>query len=66
MIDLNDGQIKNGQLEKLLTNITFKNEIEKGDQKYGCPGLKNAKYIYLLKFSLNMTKLYDKTKSVEK
>ena len=63
MIDLNDAQLnKHGQLVYLLTDKTFKDEIEqeKDDQGYGCPGLKDAKYIYALSFNLYMTELYDK------
>ena len=63
MIDLNDAQLnKHGQLVYLLTNKTFKDEIEqeKDDQGYGCPGLKDAKYIYKLSFHLNINYLYDK------
>ncbi len=43
----------------MLTNKRFKDQIEKEKdlQGYGCPGLKNAKYIYLLGFELNITKL---------
>ena len=42
--------------------MTFQDHIEKG---YGCQGLKNAKYIYSLYSILDMTEVYDKTKSVE-
>ncbi len=49
MIDMNDHQLdKNGKNVTLLTNDTFKDQIqrEKDDQGYGCPGLKDAKYIF--------------------
>ena len=68
MIDLNDHQLdEDGQRVPLLANQKFKDEIEKkkdhrGD---GCPGLKNAKYIFSLGFVLNIAKLYDKTKPIE-
>ncbi len=62
MIDLNDPQLdQHGKIVPLLTNITFKNQIEKG-----CPSLKDAKYIYALFFRLNMTELYDKEEQIEK
>ena len=62
MIDLNDPQLdQHGKIVPLLTNITFKDHIEKG-----CPGLKESKYIYVLPFNLNMTELYDKEKPIEK
>ena len=62
MIDLNDPQLdQHGNIVPLLTNTTFKDQIEKG-----CPGLKDAKYIHLLFFRLNMTELYDKEKPIEK
>jgi hypothetical protein len=42
MIDFNDPQLdQHGKIVPLLTNITFKNHIEKG-----CQDLKDAKYIY--------------------
>ena len=51
MIDLNDPQLdQHGKIVPLLTNTTFKDQIEKG-----CPGLKDAKYIFTLYFSLNIT-----------
>ena len=47
MIDLNDPQLdEHGQHVPLLTNQTFKGQIEKDGKGYGCPGLKDAKYIY--------------------
>ena len=62
MIDLNDPQLdQHGKIVPLLTNITFKDQIEKR-----CPGLKDAKYIYVLAFNLNMAELYDKEKPIEK
>ena len=55
MIDLNDAQInKYGQSILFSTNTTFKDHIEKGR----CYGLKNAKYIVGLYFTLNITELY--------
>ncbi len=42
MIDLNDPQLdQHGKNVPLLTNITFKDQIEEE-----CPRLKDAKYIY--------------------
>ena len=64
MIDLNDPQLdQHGQRFPLLNNTTFKDQIEKekDDKGFGCPGLKEAKYIYGLNFTLNIDKLYDKT-----
>ena len=58
MIDLNDAQLnEHGKLVSLLTNTTFKDKIEKekDHQGYGCPGLKDAKYIHILGFHLNIT-----------
>ena len=48
MIDLNDPQLdEHGQHVSLFTNQTFKEQIEKyDDQGFGCPGLKDARYIY--------------------
>ncbi len=55
MIDLNDPQLdQHGNIVPLLTNTTFKHQIEEE-----CPDLKDAKYIYELYFRLNMTELYE-------
>jgi hypothetical protein len=62
MIDFNDPQLdQHGQRVPLLTNTTFKDQIETGS----CSGLKDGKYIHLLSFMFNINYLYDKTKSVK-
>ena len=54
MIDLNDPQLnQHGEPAFLLTNKTFKDQIETGS----CSSLKDAKYIHLLNFTLNIKNL---------
>ena len=58
MIDLNDPQLdKDGELVPLLTNQTFKHQIEKDCRGIGNSSLKDAKYIYELDFYLDLTEL---------
>ena len=42
--------------------MTFKDYIETKRFIYGCPGLKNAKYINGLNFNLNLKVIYNKQK----
>ena len=54
LIDKNDCQIEEKNEIAYLSETSFTNEIEGK-----CPGLKDAKYIYKLKFNFNMKELYD-------
>ncbi len=61
MIDFNDPQLdQHGNIVPLLTNTTFKDQIETR-----CPDLKDAKYIIDLYFRLDIAELQDKTLPIQ-
>ena len=43
----------------LLTNKSYKYEIETAGNWYGCPDLKKAKYISELRFDIDIKELFD-------
>ncbi len=60
MIDLNDPQLdEHGKNAYLLTNQTFKHQIETDCRGDGNSSLKDAKYIYRLEFGLNIAELFN-------